>query len=243
MKLGLGFALALLLAACNAPSPSSSTATAAISAATVDVASLDGAYLIAEGDGFRVTADPTSNMIVNVVERDEFPVPYAAPTAGSDGAQLKSENVTLTFLPGPCTYHTAAYPYRAHIEVAGVGAHDGCATPRWDRDIVALMPQIDACLAASPAKTVTYAARLPDGHVLVRLDSENGSFDCNVTGSAAQVAAMDGNVNFGGAGAVRFYRANPDGSGANPGGECFEAPSVRDANGKVLGWTLENEDC
>jgi hypothetical protein len=33
------------------------------------------------------------------------------------------------------------------------------------------------------------------------------------------------------------------GPGQNPGGECYEAPEVRDANGLLIGWMLDPQGC
>ena len=39
--------------------------------------------------------------------------------------------------------------------------------------------------------------------------------------------------------AIQFVRA----PGENPGGECYQAPEVRDASGALLGWVLDPEGC
>ena len=33
------------------------------------------------------------------------------------------------------------------------------------------------------------------------------------------------------------------GPGKNPGGECYDAPEVKDADGKLLGWWLDPAGC
>lgn len=100
------------------------------------------------------------------------------------------------------------------------------------------MPQIDACLAKSPStRQISFAGQYR-GAVLVRMQGET-AVDCRVANGLATIAPHDDALNPPGDGEALFVR----GPGENPGGECYEAPEVRDANGAVLGWMLDTEGC
>ncbi len=108
----------------------------------------------------------------------------------------------------------------------------------WDRHLLTLMPQIDACLAKSPStRQISFAGQYR-GAVLVRMQGET-TVDCRVADGLATIAPHDDALNPPGDGEALFVRA----PGENPGGECYEAPEVRDANGAVLGWMLDTEGC
>ncbi len=116
----------------------------------------------------------------------------------------------------------------------------GPAAPSGDSaEIISRLPLIDACLALSP-ETRTFTINR-DSNFSVRLSGENGSFDCVVPDDAPDLAnaavlpALDDPP----AGAILFVRA----PGANPGGECYEAPEVRNDKGELLGWLLDPDGC
>jgi len=115
----------------------------------------------------------------------------------------------------------------------------------WDRDLLALLPFIDACIAKSPeTRTVTYAAATGEALVTVRLIGAAGAVDCTVPDddpapAHAVIAPRRDEWTPEGENAAIFVR----GPGANPGGECYEAPEVRDANGVMVGWMLDPEGC
>jgi len=109
----------------------------------------------------------------------------------------------------------------------------------WDRNLLALLPQIDACIAKQPdAREITYAGER-DGGVLVRLSSPQNNFDCNVRAGSAQVSRRNESLNIDGENAAIFIR----GPGENPGGECYQAPEVHDASGALVGWMVDPEGC
>jgi hypothetical protein len=116
----------------------------------------------------------------------------------------------------------------------------GATTPTaWDRDLIALMPQIDACIARSPqTRQVSYAGR-HDGAVLIRLQGDEEAIDCRISNNVAETRPRDMQLAIEGERAALFVR----GPGENPGGECYVAPEVRDANGALLGWMLDPEGC
>ena len=109
----------------------------------------------------------------------------------------------------------------------------------WDRNLIALLPQIDACMAKQPdAREVTYAGERAGG-VFVRLSSPQNSFDCIVRSGVAQVLRRDDALSIDGENAAIFIR----GPGDNPGGECYQAPEVHDASGALVGWMVDPEGC
>lgn len=109
----------------------------------------------------------------------------------------------------------------------------------WDRDLIALMPQIDACIARSPqTRQVSYAGQRA-GAVLVRLQGDEEAIDCQFSNNVAQTRPRDMQLVIDGESAAIFVR----GPGENPGGECYAAPEVRDAGGALLGWMLDPEGC
>ncbi|MBI3437727.1 MAG: hypothetical protein HY054_03570 [Proteobacteria bacterium] len=61
----------------------------------------------------------------------------------------------------------------------------------WDRDLLALLPEIDACIAKQPdAREVTYAERR-GADVFVRLSSPQNNFDCTVRDADARISGRD----------------------------------------------------
>ncbi|MBX3430866.1 MAG: hypothetical protein KF779_14885 [Hyphomonadaceae bacterium] len=105
--------------------------------------------------------------------------------------------------------------------------------------IIERLALIDACLTLAPDRRVvtinTEASRT------LRLSGEAGDVDCVVPDDATDPAnatvlpALDEPS----ADAIQFVRA----PGENPGGECYQAPEVRDARGQLLGWVLDPEGC
>jgi hypothetical protein len=167
--------------------------------------------------------------------------PYVAPQRTALGWRFAKDALTVELEIAPCTTADgAAYPMTALVWAQGSPALNGCAAERWDAHLLALMPQIDACIAMAPeARRVTYAGAREHGYV-VRLWSENGGIDCVVGMSGvAQITPRDSNVRIGGENEAIFVR----GPGRNPGGECFEAPEVRSADGALLGWMDDPHGC
>lgn len=197
--------------------------------------------LIAVGDGFRLDADEELGVVL-VYPREDLTVtgPYAAPQQTETGWLLQSNDIALTLMRGACTHDGASYPMRASVTITNSRALEGCAVMRWDRHLLALMPQIDACLAQSPdTRWVTYAGENENGVVTVRLQGDGKSIDCGVTTGVVALADRREDLRIGGEGFAVFVR----GPGENPGGECYEAPEVRAANGELLGWMADPEGC
>ena len=115
----------------------------------------------------------------------------------------------------------------------------------WETRLSELLPYIDACIAKSPdTRYVNYAGLLNDREVAVRLDGASGQFVCTVPTadpSAANAAIVpdDENEAFAGEGSATFVR----GPGENPGGECYEAEEVRNADGELIGWWADPHEC
>jgi hypothetical protein len=132
-------------------------------------------------------------------------------------------------------------PTAQPAKTANASNAETAAPTRWDERLTDMLPAIDACIAKAPEnRTVTYAA--PDhAGLLVRIDGEEGELDCRVDadGSNARISRSDPELIVAGDGEAIFVR----GPGENPGGECYEAPEVRDASGGLLGWMLDPAGC
>ena len=87
---------------------------------------------------------------------------------------------------------------------------------------------------------MSYAGRNGED-VIVRLQGDNRFVECTVSGGAATVAPRGDNARaIAGDGEALFVRGA---SGPNPGGECYDAPVVRGANGEQLGWMMDPMGC
>lgn len=231
---------ALVLAACGAPSAPPAETTSA--APAFDLTSLNG-HIVAMGADphWRLDADTAQGLIFAQPEPDRtVSANYAPPSATADGAQIVGDAITLTLTPGECLSEGASFALRASVQIGDEAPLNGCAFVRWDRDLTALLPAIDACIARAPdSRRVTYAARSHSG-VFVRLNGFE-AIDCrvNADGSGANTSPADANLQIAGDGDAIFVRA----PGANPGGECYEAPEVRDASGALLGWMDDPLGC
>jgi len=115
----------------------------------------------------------------------------------------------------------------------------------WETRLTEMLPYIDACIARSPeTRTVSYAGMLDSESVVVRIGGAAGEFQCTVpmadpVAANAVVARDDETLTFEGEGSALFVR----GPGENPGGECYEAEEVRNADGEVIGWWADPEGC
>ncbi|MEJ0059288.1 MAG: hypothetical protein WDM79_06875 [Terricaulis sp.] len=241
--------LALLaLAACSpAPAPPAPVETAP---AAIDLAALEG-RIIARGAApdWRLEADPEIGVILTTHgHEDTTSALFAAPQRfGERGAQLISGDIVLTLDDAPCTLAGASYPYTATVKAGEADdVLSGCAFVRWDAQLMALLPAIDSCLSEVTEETplrISYAATQSDGRVLVRVRNENGGYDCRVTPGVGDpmpdIGPSDPALLIGGDGAAIFVRA----PGENPGGQCYEAPEVRAADGALLGWMDDPEGC
>jgi hypothetical protein len=153
----------------------------------------------------------------------------AAAACGQTNAKPPSASPASSTITTP----PAATPPRG-----GAPVWDFANSRVWDRNLLALMPQIDACLAKSPStREISFAGQYR-GAFLVRMQGEN-AVDCTVAGGVATIAPHNDALDVPGDGDALFVR----GPGPNPGGDCYEAPEVRDANGAVLGWMLDTEGC
>jgi hypothetical protein len=101
------------------------------------------------------------------------------------------------------------------------------------------LPLIDACLALAPDRPVVTIN--PASNTTLRLSGEAGDLDCVVPDDAQDPAnaTVLPALNDPPADAIQFIRA----PGENPGGECYQAPEVRNASGELIGWTLDPEGC
>jgi hypothetical protein len=202
--------------------------------------------IIANGQNWTFNADPTAQAISFVVDDGAEPVEitetWTPPQTVETGYRLASGELTIDLVEEPCTQDNVSYPMRATVTHVN-DRHEGCAAMRWDHQLVALMPQIDACIARSPeTRWVNYAGVQADGNMLVRL-SGGDAFDCTVApGNAPEVisfGARSETLRVATEGAAIFVR----GPGENPGGLCYEAPEMRSASGELLGWMMDPMGC
>jgi len=119
------------------------------------------------------------------------------------------------------------------------------APVRWETRLSELLPYIDACIAKSPeTRWVSYAGLLNDSEVAVRLGGASGQFVCTVPTANpivanAAIVPDDETVAFEGEGSAIFVR----GPGENPGGQCYQAEEVRNADGELIGWWADPHGC
>ena len=194
---------------------------------------------------WRLTIDPAVGLSLEDVSRGAvISADYAAATLDPAGrATIQSGPIRITLENAVCaTGEEQGLPWTAHVTVEGGATYTGCAYRRWDNDLAALIPAIDACLSAQPVKLpVAYAARAADGSTLVRLGLAQNRIDCRAPAGAGPVinAPADETLHIASQYDPVFYRA----PGENPGGECYAAPEVKDPNGALLGWTDDNAGC
>lgn len=105
--------------------------------------------------------------------------------------------------------------------------------------IIDRLPLIDACLALAPDRRVVTVD--PQSETSLRLAGDAGELDCVFPQDAVrpESAVIVPALNDVSTDAILFVRA----PGENPGGECYQAPEVRNAEGELLGWTLDPEGC
>lgn len=136
------------------------------------------------------------------------------------------------------------YPFETTVTAKGK-TYSGCGYANWDRNILELMPAIDACLKSAKSKgPVTFAAREGDGPTIRIASKGDATTICHIddTHGAPKVAKLEKNKHVPRLAGERdplFYRA----PAKNPGGECYEAEKVIDKSGKFLGWTDTDEGC
>ena len=231
---GVMCALALL-AACGQSEPGGRTAEA-----TAAPTELAGHVVVIGHAGWRLDIDPAAGMLLAIEDGAQtISAAHAAPQRTSNGFRFVSGDLRVTLENTACVQDGADFPMTAEVRARGRTLL-GCATERWDAHLIERVPQIDACIALAPeARRVTWAGPRARGYV-VRLWGESGGVDCAVgLAGYAQVAPRDDNVRIGGEREAIFVRA----PGPNPGGECFEAPEVRSAEGELLGWMDDPLGC
>ncbi|MGE0596984.1 MAG: hypothetical protein AB7P07_11485 [Hyphomonadaceae bacterium] len=244
--------IAALLAACSPAPPRPDQAplpAAQLEAAPgqINLAELEGRIVaLGRSPEWRLDADAQLGIVLVMPEQGlTFSADFAAPQRHDAGAHIASDPVSLTLETGPCQIDGVPYPLRARAEVEQGEPLAGCGFVRWDWRLIELLPAIDACIVQSPTtRRVTYAALGDGAQVFVRLHGEDAPpADCTAplapNGAAARVTARDALRRIGGEGDAIFVRA----PGENPGGECYEAPEVRAADGALLGWMDDPLGC
>jgi hypothetical protein len=242
----------LWLAACGAPAPEKGEAPQlpppiAPAPAPIDLSQLEGRLVgVGRNPEWRLDADAQLGMVLTLPAQGlTFSADFVAPQRADDGgARIASAPLTFVLNAGPCIVDGVTYPMRASAQVEQGEPLVGCGFVRWDWRLVELLPAIDACIAQSPqTRRITYAAAEGDGRVLVRMQGPQlAPVDCHAplaNGGPVLVAPTDSNLRIGGDGDAIFVRA----PGENPGGECYEAPEVRAADGALLGWMDDPLGC
>ncbi|MGH6951147.1 MAG: hypothetical protein ACREH4_09755 [Vitreimonas sp.] len=230
-------ALLLLVGACGQNNQKAETPGDA-PAATVELGPV-----VARGEpGWRLDIDRQQGMALSAGQGGQtWAAAYAPAHRTAQGYRIASGALTVELENGGCVAAGETYPMRAQVRTQGGQTLSGCAAVRWDGQLLALMPRIDACIAAAPeARRVTYAGDDGDGAYLVRLWSQSGGVDCRVSSSnVAQIAPRSDDLRIGGEHEAIFVR----GPGRNPGGQCFTATEVRSADGELLGWMDDPQGC
>lgn len=178
----------------------------------------------------------------------EFTIEYT--TAMGDAGHIWTSgplSVTMSF--GECSdgMSDTVYPYSVEAILVGSAGSDtrtlkGCAFRPWGQDVLAALPVIDACLGISETKppVVFAAATAADaGFAMLAGGDEDPLYTCTVAAGKAIAAPFEGDASPPGTNAELFVR----GPGENPGGQCYDAPEVKDAKGNVVGWWLDPEGC
>lgn len=231
--------LALALAACG----QSTTTAPDAEVATTSGMDLSG-HLIALGADFRLDSAPDIGVVLNFPEQEmTLSGPYAVPSATDTGALLESQGISLALTPGACTLDGVTYPMRASVSIPNASPAEGCALIRWDHQLLELMPQIDACIAASPeTRWVSYAGRDAAGEVTVRMQGEQTFVECKVAPNGPAIVAprQENATPIAGDGEALFVRGPAT---ENPGGECYDAPEVKAPDGELLGWMMDPMGC
>jgi uncharacterized membrane protein len=169
---------------------------------------------------------------------------YTQPVALDLGVEIGSAPITVRITPGPCTNGMAGVTYDFNVQVTreGVAPLNGCLYRPWSSLIVALEPQVSACLSVSPDSALSYLRANDDGGAFMRVRGSTGAeTDCTMVagGTAPQTMPANPSQRYPGEMDVLFYPA----PGEQPGGECYAAPEVRDSSGRVLGWLADPNGC
>ncbi|MBI1252499.1 MAG: hypothetical protein GC189_13635 [Alphaproteobacteria bacterium] len=194
---------------------------------------------------WRLTIEPASGLrLEDIAGGTVVTAPTVAPTIGADGrAAIAAGAMTITLERGPCTSGSRSnLPMIATVSIADGASYTGCAYQRWDHELAALLPAIDACLAAQPTPAaILYAGRDAEGATLVRLGPPQGRIDCRVPAGGGTLinTPADETLALPSQADPIFHRA----PGENPGGECYVAPEVRAPSGQLLGWYADPAGC
>ena len=171
-----------------------------------------------------LSIDPQSKtMWFHEAEGSDLPAnDYVAPVVAADGtATFKAKDFEVTLkVTGDCSDGMSdnTFPMSATVTTAN-RSYRGCAYPRWDNELLSLLPQIDACLAAARSRgPVTLATRTNAGIIVRLMDQDGGTFECGFPGDAVRPGQAGPIVDAPPMVSERdpmFYRA----PGENPGGD------------------------
>ncbi len=232
--------LGVMIAACVLTACGQSTAPPEAPASAIPAGSFDAFGADPE---FEFIADAHSSaMELRMNYETVASATYSPPQPNNAGAQIVSGDLTVDLVASDCTVNGATYPLRVTVQAKGHEPVTGCGIERWDAHLIELMPYIDACIAKSPeTRFITYARRTGDS-VTVRMRGENIEQDCVVQYDNPQSAASQQrseSLRLPGESVAIFVR----GPGAQPGGQCYDAPEIRSASGEPLGWMADPLGC
>ena len=240
----LAVALAAVgLASCGKPktseAPAEKSAVALPSSAGL---SLEGRLAAIGTEPFWRLEIAPEGLVFSTPEGPDVKAPFVAPSPDEAGASLASGKIKLRLIVQPCSdgMSEAAYPMRAEVDVAGVGAFKGCAYARWDNELEALIPAIDACLGETTEPSpVVYAIQTANGAIVRMAGVEDGErYDCEVdSGGGASVAASEAPPAPGERDPT-FVRAPAD----EPLKACA-AVEMKGRDGALLGWEMKPGAC
>ncbi|MBU6406332.1 MAG: hypothetical protein KGS44_04215 [Alphaproteobacteria bacterium] len=245
--LAVGAASILGLAACDfgGDAPETLADVASISEGLAPEA-FEGALEAVGPDGaWRLSIAPEAGIALS--ERDagvDTRAAYTQPVGVDQAVEIGSAPLTVRITRGPCSNGMAGVNYDFTVQVTREGAPplSGCLYRPWASQIVALEPQVSACLGVSPDSALSYLRGNDDGGAFMRVRGSTGAeTDCTMVGGGTAPQTMPANPSqrYPGEMDVLFYPA----PGEQPGGECYAAPEVRDASGRVLGWLADPNGC
>jgi uncharacterized membrane protein len=241
---------AVSLAACNfngASDTSAPTAETASDAAGLSPSAFEGSLEAVGPEGaWHLSIAPEAGIALSEVEAGvDTRAAYSQPVGMELGVEIGSAPITVRITPGPCTNGMSGVTYDFNVQVTRDGAPplQGCLYRPWSSQIVALQPAIQSCLRLSPgASSISYLRANDGGGAFMRVIGETGaSLDCTIVpgGTAPQTTAANTSLRFPGEGDVLFFAA----PGEQPGGECYAAPEVKNAQGQVIGWLADPNGC
>jgi uncharacterized membrane protein len=239
---------ALALAGCTQATTDTAEPTAEAADATsgISPSAFEGALEAVGPEGaWRLSIAPEAGITLDESEAGVVTqAAYSQPVGVETGVEIGSAPIRVRLTPGPCTNGMAGVTYDWNVQVTRDGQPplNGCLYRPWTTHIVALLPAVRSCLRLSPGEaSVSYLRNDGEGAAFMRIVGETGAeLDCTLVAGGSNPQTMPANpVRYAGERDALFFPA----PGQNPGGECYAAPEVKDANGAVVGWLADPAGC